>query len=258
MFGSSAPLASAVATCATALLLSAAAALPNSKDTNGLAMPKARTAVVEFLGTSLPVKDMADKPSKPFTQDEPEEVPLFLPPFKEADIIAAAPGELDGALDEGNGASGMPAPIQNFDGINPSINPQIRDFTPPDTVGDVGPDHYVQMVNTAFAIYDKSGNEIQPPREIDLLFEDGDPDCGNGGGDPIVLYDQFEDRWFLTQFTRACRDDASTPCYNCIAVSTSGDPTSTYNLYKVRAQEDPDGIDGSVFPDYLPQVFSLE
>lgn len=43
----------------------------------------------------------------------------------------------------------MPAPSQNFDGI-PSTG-----YTPPDTQGDVGPNHYIQVVNVSFAIWNK-------------------------------------------------------------------------------------------------------
>ncbi len=189
---------------------------------------------------------MTEKPQKPFTQDK-REVPLFPPRPPQAENIVPAPGALDGALDDGSGASGMPAPIQNFPGINVETD-VTRQFVPPDTVGDVGPNHYVQMVNTAFAIYDKSGNVILPAQEIDVLFA-GVPECESGGGDPIVLYDQFEDRWFLTQLTIGCLFSTA-PCYNCIAVSTSGDPTSSYYLYRIQAQDDPDGVWPSVLPDY--------
>ena len=35
-------------------------------------------------------------------------------------------------------------------------------FLPPDTVGEVGPNHYVQMVNSAFRIYNKTGTPLIP------------------------------------------------------------------------------------------------
>ena len=60
----------------------------------------------------------------------------------------------------------MPNP--NFDGINqgdPGAN-----FTPPDTNGDVGPNHYVQTVNSAIAIFDKQGATLAGPMRINLLF----------------------------------------------------------------------------------------
>ena len=55
----------------------------------------------------------------------------------------------------------MPAPIQNFPGIKRTdtcTGGQCGGGTPPDTNGAVGPNHYIQGVNTAFAIYNKTGN----------------------------------------------------------------------------------------------------
>ena len=45
-------------------------------------------------------------------------------------------------------------------------------------------------------------------------------------GDPLVQYDQAANRWILTQFAVS-----ATPYLQCVAVSTSGDPTGTYNRY---------------------------
>src|SRR5436190_11743842 len=49
------------------------------------------------------------------------------------------------------GPLAMPTPIVNFAGIS------FTGSSPPDTNGDVGPNHYVQWVNTSFEIFNKSG-----------------------------------------------------------------------------------------------------
>jgi hypothetical protein len=46
-------------------------------------------------------------------------------------------------------------------------------------------------------------------------------------GDPIVLYDQFEDCLILEQFTTGCLDTDG-DCYTCVAVTTSGDLIRSY------------------------------
>ena len=46
----------------------------------------------------------------------------------------------------------MPEPIMNFEGLMKS---EGGGWTPPDTNGDVGPNHYIQTVNIALGIYDK-------------------------------------------------------------------------------------------------------
>ncbi len=138
------------------------------------------------------------------------------------------------------------APLANFEGISNQDNFNIFGFrvNPPDPVGDVGPNHYVQMVNLAFAVYDKQGNILTPPTDTGLLWAGfAVPDCTDPSGDPIVVYDQLEDRWILSQFTtRFTADPQNDVFYNCIAISQTGDPTGAYFRYAFTS--------GNFFPDY--------
>ena len=52
----------------------------------------------------------------------------------------------------------MPPPLLTFDGINSAQS--FCGCIPPDTIGDVGPNHYVETTNTAIKIFDKSGNTL--------------------------------------------------------------------------------------------------
>ncbi len=105
---------------------------------------------------------------------------------------------------------------------------------PPDTVGDVGPDHYVQAVNaTNVAIYDKTGTLLPGyPIRLASLAPEGHSCNTNAHGDPIVLYDWLADRWFLQEFT--------TDGQFCIYVSTSDDPTGSYYFYSFSPPSFPD------------------
>jgi hypothetical protein len=77
------------------------------------------------------------------------------------------------------------------------------------------------------------------------------PDCTDPSGDPVVLYDQFSDRWLLSQFTTRGLDDPSLPFYNCVAISATPDPTGAYYRYAFKTQADPESPPGgSFFPDY--------
>ena len=49
----------------------------------------------------------------------------------------------------------IPGPIQNFDGLDAAT---WGAGVPPDPVGDVGPNHYIQAVNIAIGIYNKTGS----------------------------------------------------------------------------------------------------
>lgn len=158
----------------------------------------------------------------------------------------------DAALQTSGFAATLAAgPLANFEGLSNQDNFDIFGFrvNPPDPVGDVGPNHYVEMVNLVFGIYDKAGNELLAPVDTGTLWG-GFPieDCTDPSGDPIVLYDQTTDRWLLSQFTTRGFDDPALPFYNCVAISTSGDPTGSYYRYAFITQEDEDG--GYYFPDY--------
>jgi len=51
----------------------------------------------------------------------------------------------------------MPAPLLTFEG---GAAAQFCACAPPDTDGDVGPNHYVEAINQAFAVFDKSGSML--------------------------------------------------------------------------------------------------
>lgn len=111
---------------------------------------------------------------------------------------------------------------------------------PPDPVGDIGPNHYVQMVNSRFAIYSRTGTLLFGPANINTLFSGFGGACQTqNAGDPVVLYDQLADRWILSQFTATA---AGGLFFNCVAISTGSDPTGTYYRYAFST--------GANFPDY--------
>ena len=143
----------------------------------------------------------------------------------------------------------IPAPLLTFEGLSNEDNFNIFGFrvNPPDPNGEVGPNHFVEMINLVFAVYDKAGNLLAGPIDTGSLWTDfAIPDCTDPSGDPVVLYDQFMDRWLLSQFTTSGLNDPTKPFWNCVAISTSGDPTGTY--YRYAFETTSDGI--FYFPDY--------
>ena len=132
----------------------------------------------------------------------------------------------------------IPVPSAGFDG--PS-NP--TGATPPDPNGDVGPNHVVVMYNSQFAIYSKAGALLLGPQNINTLWSGfGGPCQSENAGDPVVIYDQIDDRWFLTQFTAA-----GPTYYNCVAVSQTADPLGAFYRYAFTT--------GTNFPDYPKHGF---
>jgi hypothetical protein len=141
------------------------------------------------------------------------------------------------------------SPSLTFEGLSNQDNFNIYGFrvAPPDPVGAVGPNHYVEMVNLTFAVYDKAGTRLAGPSAIgDLWAGFAIPDCTDASGDPVVLYDRQADRWILSQFTTSGLANTTLPFYNCVAVSQTGDPTGAYYRYAFNT------TDGGkfFFPDY--------
>jgi hypothetical protein len=131
-----------------------------------------------------------------------------------------------------------PAPIITFEGLD-RFNWGAG--SPPDTTGDVGPDYYIQAVNTSVGIYRKSDGFQEAAFTFDTLMSQGS--FGNlcdtdNFGDPVVLYDTFEDRWVLTDFAFILDGGGNVNppiAYQCFAVSMNGDPlTGGWNFYSIE------------------------
>ena len=121
----------------------------------------------------------------------------------------------------GNAVSAMPSASVNFDGVG-----NVDGVYPPDTNGDVGPNHYVQFINLSFEIFSKSGVSLYGPAGGNTLWTGfGGPCETSNDGDPIALYDPIADRWIMSQFT------ATSPYGECVAVSQTGDPTGAWYRY---------------------------
>ena len=151
----------------------------------------------------------------------------------------------------GSGVSGptTPAPASSsFEGMDYTDTcgaSQCGDGHPPDTNGDVGPTYYIETVNTSIAIFNKSTGSRVAAFSFNAFMSQGH--FGNlcdtdNFGDPVVLYDTFQDRWFITDF--AFQVDASgnivnpPGAYQCMAVSKSGDPVSGgWNYYSIHTTD---------------------
>src|SRR4029077_16271509 len=126
-----------------------------------------------------------------------------------------------------------PALNNNFDGVGNGFTGPQGTFSvnsaPPDTNGDVGPNHYVQTVNTDFAVFNKSGTALYGPVPINTLWSGFGGVCQtDNDGDPVVLYDSIADRWVISQFAVT---GATTTFLQCVAVSQTPDPTLGYYRY---------------------------
>ena len=145
----------------------------------------------------------------------------------------AFPGP-DPVLQENQGGIKSPDGILlNFDGMPNSCN-----CAPPDTDGDVGPNHYFQMANLSFQIFNKTGTSLYGPAANSTLW-DGftGPWTGSNDGDPVVIYDQYADRWLASQFALNTTNGSF---YELMAVSATGDPLGVWYRYAFQFTNFPD------------------
>lgn len=139
----------------------------------------------------------------------------------------------------------------NYEGMG------YANLNPPDPCLDVSSNHVIQMINgpggAYFEIWDRSGSLVQSQMYMDAI-------TGISGlGDPIVLYDQFADRWLLSEF-------ASAGNKLIVMISQTNDPLGAWYVYSYNTPNFPDYPKYSIWSDaYIvttnessPAVYALD
>jgi hypothetical protein len=184
--------------------------------------------------TTPPLRELAHQslPSLPRKLVPPDEVGVELP-------AREYPLRKDEALQTQSQPGGLSANIvRNFDGLSADFLERYRldDGVPPDPNGAVGTTQYVEVVNFAMAVYDKSGNLLEQ-MDTNQLWNDPElngSECqGEDQGDATVAFDRLAQRWVIQQMALGPdeNDVHIGPYYDCVAVSTSDDATGTWNAY---------------------------
>lgn len=222
-------------------------ALPVLAD-SGKVPVKRGSEVIHMLhhDTSLPLRDIPPAPHRAGVRREIPNRDVVAEPSNPNEPLT---GKLDTAIQMSAGTMATPATNMTFMGIGKGFTGPNGTFTvnsaPPDTVGDVGPNHYVQAVNSDFAVFNKNGAAIYGPVLLNTLWAGFGGRCQtDNSGDPTVNYDQIADRWVIAQFAV----DAA-PNTECIAVSTSGDPTGAWYRYSYEFTDFNDYPKVAVWPD---------
>ncbi|MCX7894834.1 MAG: carboxypeptidase regulatory-like domain-containing protein [Thermoanaerobaculum sp.] len=187
---------------------------------------------------SPPLREV--KVGKPMEEGKPREVVNKVIPK----VLRGGEGRYD-TVQNLPGRLATPNPLLAFQGLDSDNNQAALGYRvmPPDTEGDVGPNHYFEWVNLVFQIYNKSnGTPVLPnPLPGNAFWAGFGGTCETSNdGDPIVLYDHLADRWFVQQFV------ASTPYKLCMALSTTNDPAGSYYRWQYT-------FTNNKFPDY-PKV----
>jgi len=246
-------LTSALTALATAALLLAAVftgtvgARPLAAATSGAGQPEVNRAIQS--DTSPPLRDLVHyRQSSGVRRDAPLRL-LHVPQGTNVQpdpvVQSSAPGPQVGAV------AGL-----NFAGIGDTSNTPANpcNCAPSDTNGAVGATQFVQWVNTAFAVYNKTtGALVMGPIAGNTLWAGFGGGCQtNNDGDIIAQYDKAANRWVLTQFSVS-----TTPFLQCVAVSTTSDAAGTYNRYAFQEPNFNDYPKLGVWPDGYYMSFNM-
>jgi hypothetical protein len=132
----------------------------------------------------------------------------------------------------------------DFDGIPNAANGTLIGI-PSDSNLSVGDTQVVEVINTAYEVYDKAtGKSFFPPQQISTIFSGMPGFCGQGVTffftDPIVIYDKIAARWIITI---VAADNSFSVGNECVAVSATSDATGRYHRYAF-------GFGKNAFNDY--------
>jgi hypothetical protein len=203
-------------------------------------------------GTSAPIRDIVASLAPSALAAARSGNGLFeVPNFTVPDSMSPGSGASgpEGSLVDVKGPlvySEQPDLLQIFEGGNNDDNASAFGFilAPPDTIGEVGPNHFVQMINLLTEVFNKDGSTALGPFPTNAFFAGLGGNCEiSNNGDPIVLYDEETGRWLVSQFMLSFQDGL------CIAISTSDDPLGTYHQYEFD-------FTGIGFPDYPKYGFA--
>lgn len=143
----------------------------------------------------------------------------------------------------------------NFEGLGQGFPGFTLNGAPPDPDAAVGATQVIQVVNSALAVFSKTGATVLGSTTINTLWSGfgGPCETTNSSSDATVRYDNLAGRWVVTQPVFP----PSGPNYQCVAVSTSSDATGTYNRYAYQFSTFPDYPKISVWPDAYYVTYNM-
>jgi hypothetical protein len=124
-------------------------------------------------------------------------IPLHAREFalaKAAANVRAGVGSNRGKPGGGGGGSGPS--VSTYANVSPSFNGTYKTgLTPPDTTGAIGADRYIETVNTQYAIYSRTGNQINSGSLSSLTGISGGL-FGYNLSDPQMMWDAKTQRFY--------------------------------------------------------------
>jgi len=147
-------------------------------------------------------------------------------PALEAPFFASSPAPSAPVLDSSFAGLGNPPHTE-------------RDVIPPDTMGAVGPNHLVSLLNSDFGVFDKTTGAVLQKVPLESFWGS----LGTSAGEPAdfpfdtkVLYDPSSERFFAITLGGT----SSPNSWILVAVSASSDPTGAWYKWAIDADRDND------------------
>jgi len=209
---------------------------------------QATVTTARLLGKSDPLRDLPAKHPNPASSYRLKNKQFKVPNFGRQHPMPTP--DKDKALPKGPDPLRVAGNPDNGIAIQPNLiidgGDQISSggVLPPDPVGDVSPDHFIQMINgsngSLISIFDKEGNTAFGPYGSNILWEELNI---TGFGDPQVIWDAYASRWILAEFAPLGQTTL------LVAVSETSDPLGSWYAYEFQTQSFPDYPKFAVWPD---------
>lgn len=115
--------------------------------------------------------------------------------------------------------------------------PHGQDVIPPDTMGAVGPNHLVSLLNSDFGVFDKTTGAVLRKITLQSFWASLGTATGQPANFPYdtkVLYDPSSDRFFAVTLGGPNSPDS----WILVAVSSTSDPTGAWSKWAIDADRD--------------------
>ncbi len=156
-----------------------------------------------------------------FRLARPSQAARALPSASVAAPAKSAPAQ--SLLANFNGVSSLDSAVTNFG----------QEFEPPDQGLCAGNGFVVEMVNSAYTVYDESGKALAGPFNVNGPFGEGLTEFTS---DPRCYYEPAHHTWFATILGIGKGEESSSLD---VAVNTSGDPRTVWTDYKLDTTDTP-------------------
>lgn len=120
--------------------------------------------------------------------------------------------------------------LANFDGVSSrdsGVTNFGAEFEPPDQGLCTGNGFVLEMVNSAFRVFDTHGNTLAGPTNVNAPFHDGFKQFTS---DPRCQFDAATNTWFAVVLFI---NNSSTGSRLDIAFNTTGDPTTIWSVFRI-------------------------